>query len=314
MTLDDQQQRVLTAMLAMQRQSWEQGIASHALLDLELVDLAEIVARDAVTRQNPEGMLAEIDGYGLVNSGSVGGVVRWAGLTAAFDRQLNWLLRDCPRAADGTLFHIRDLHEMWIDTVYMVVPTLLLSGETEAARLQFEGHRRRLFDASAGLYAWRWNEDLSRVTHPEHWGTGTGWVVAGIARGIRILGDHRFSVELAEHARLVIDACLAFRRDDGIFHNIIDDESTFAEGNLAQMLAYAILTGVLGGWLPRSYEAHGRSLVASARELVDDRGFVRRVGGAPPFDHQGTSVEAQAFFLLATTAEQRLDAARQHQL
>ena len=310
MDLDDQQQRVLMTMLGMQRQSWEQGVASHALLDLELFDLAEIVARDAVTRQNPEGMLAEIDGYGLVNSGSVGEVVRWAGFAHSFTRQVNWLLRDCPRAADGTLFHIRDLQEMWIDTVYMVVPLLLASGEVEAARLQFEGHRRRLFDASTGLYAWRWDENEARVTHPEHWGTGTGWVVAGISRSIRILGDHPFSVDLAEHARGVIDACLALRRPDGIFHNIVDDKSTFAEGNLAQMLAYAILTGVLDGWLPASYEGPGRSLVASARNLVDRQGFVQRVCGAPHFDHQGTSVEAQAFFLLATNAEQRLDASR----
>ena len=105
---------------------------------------------------------------------------------------------------------------------------------------------------------------------------------------------------------MLIDACLPLRRADGIFHNIVDDDSTFAEGNLAQMLAYAILTGVADGWLDASYEPVGRSLVATARSLVDEHGFVQRVCGAPHFDHQGTSVEAQAFFLLATAAEQRL--------
>ena len=177
--MDDLQRRVLSTALAMQRQSWEQGVLSHAVLDLGLQDVAAVIARDAVTRQNTDGMLAEIDGVGLVNAGSVLEVVRWAGLTEAYDRQLDWLLRGCPRALDGTLFHIRGLREMWIDTVYMVVPALVLAGEIEAARLQFQGHRRRLFDASTGLYGWRWDEDAGRANHPEHWGTGTGWVVAG---------------------------------------------------------------------------------------------------------------------------------------
>src|SRR5665647_1613902 len=38
------------------------------------------------------------------------------------------------------------------------------------------------------MYGWRWDEDSARVTHPLHWGTGNGWVAAGIARSLRILG------------------------------------------------------------------------------------------------------------------------------
>ena len=42
---------VLQALLAMQRHSWEQGVASHALLDLGRDDLAVPMALDAVTRE-----------------------------------------------------------------------------------------------------------------------------------------------------------------------------------------------------------------------------------------------------------------------
>jgi unsaturated rhamnogalacturonyl hydrolase len=313
--LDDQQERVLSVLLAMQRQSWEQGVASHALLDLGQHELAEVIARDAVTRQTEAGKLAEIEDNGIVNSGAVGEVVKWAAdrngdpeLEAAERRQLDWLLHAAPRAADGTLFHIEGLKEMWVDTVYMVVPFLVLEGETDAAARQFAGHRRRLFDERAGLYGWRWDEEAGLAIHPEHWGTGNGWVVAGIARTLRLLPSGAFGAELAEHGRTIIDACLAFRTADGVFHNVIDDESTFSDGNLAQMLAYGILTGVDDGWLPPSYEQVGRSLVSSARQLVDQLGFVQGVCGAPRFDRRGTSAEAQAFFLLATNAEHRLNA------
>lgn len=67
-------------------------------------------------------------------------------------------MNDAPRADDGTLFHLEGTHEVWVDTVYMV-PLLVLAGEVEEAAAQLAGHRARLFDESAGLYAARWDED-----------------------------------------------------------------------------------------------------------------------------------------------------------
>ncbi|WP_375388268.1 glycoside hydrolase family 88 protein [uncultured Amnibacterium sp.] len=314
MPLDAQQRAVLRALLGMQRQSWEQGVASHALLDLGLVEDALLLAHDAVVRQTPAGKLGEVDDVGIVNSGACGEAVALAARAepagpfgAALDRQLAWLLREAPCADDGTLFHIEGTREMWVDSVYMVVPLLHLVGQPEAARLQFEGHRDRLFDASAGLWGWRWSEDEHRVTHPEHWGTGNGWVVAGIARAMRSggAGDPWFAAEGPGHARVVIDAALAAAAHAGGFHDVLDDPSTFAEGNVRQMLAYGILAGVADGWLPASYRGVGERLVAEARDAVDDRGLVRGVCGAPRFDRQGTSPEAQAMFLLATAASTR---------
>lgn len=310
------QRRVLDALLAMQRQSWEQGVASHALLDLGLHPLVAVMARDAVTHQTPDGRLADLNDSGLVNCGATGEAVLWAArrsgdarLAAAYERQRHWFLHTAPRAADGALFHIAGTQECWVDSIYMAVPFLVSAGHVEAAEQQLTTHRARLFDPGTGLYGWRWDEGAGRVTHPEHWGTGNGWVVAGIARTLRLLnGTHAdFAGSAATHARTVLDACLRYRNpDDGLFHNVVDDASTFRETNLAQMLAYGSLTGVADGWLPSAYATVGRSLLESARRKVDAHGFVTGVCGAPHFDHSGTSVEAQSFFLLATAAEQRL--------
>lgn len=99
----------------------------------------------------------------------------------------------------------------------------------------------------------------------------------------------------------MIDACLALRRADGLFGNVLDDPESFREANLAQMLAYAAYTGVAGGWLPPAYAAVADSLRAAVAPLVRD-GLVTSVCGAPHFDGPGTSVEAQAFHLLAAAA------------
>lgn len=304
-TLDPQQRRVLDALLAMQRQSWEQGVLGHALLDLEQWELAEVVARDSVVRQNPQGKLAEVDNAGIVNCGSVAEVVAWASLRdeslrPAIGRQLSWLLEDAPRASDGTLFHIEGTKEMWVDSVYMLVPMLVLANDENEALRQFRGHRDRLFDESAGLWGWRYDEAAGRVIHPQHWGTGNGWVVAGIARAVHLGLEN---TELTDHARVVLDAMLALRRPDGSFSNIVDDPQTFEENTTGMMAAYALCRGLSDGWLPTTYADAAHSLVAHARTLVDEHGLVQRVCSAPHFDKQGTSAEAQAFFLMATAAE-----------
>nr|WP_276610622.1 glycoside hydrolase family 88 protein [Kineococcus siccus] len=236
-------------------------------------------------------------------------------MRGAHERQLRWLLHDCPRADDGTLFHLEGSRQVWTDTVYMVVPALVGAGHVAEALRQLEGHRRRLFDETTGLYAARFDEDAGARCDARAWGTGNGWVVAALARALHLLGGcgdggaveeaQRLREEWAPHARTVVDACLRHRRADGVFTDVVDDPATFSEANLAQMLAYACLTGASDGWLPPGYAATGSDLLAAARERVDADGLVTGVCGAPHFDHRGVSAEAQAFFLLATAAERR---------
>ena len=177
--------RVLTAMLAMQRQSWEQGVAAHAALDLGRHDLALLLAEAAVVRQAADGRLGDVDGEdGAVNGAACGEAVLAAGFADAAHRQLAWLAERAPRAADGTLFHLLGRREVWADTVYMVVPFLVLAGRADLAVRQIDGHRRRL--CRDGLYSAIWSEDTGSLRRPDRWGGASGWVVAGIARALRL--------------------------------------------------------------------------------------------------------------------------------
>ncbi|MEV0565015.1 glycoside hydrolase family 88 protein [Dactylosporangium sp. NPDC050588] len=324
---------VLLALLAMQRHSWEQGVASHALLDLGRTDLARLLALDAVVHQSPDGRLGTVgEESGSVNGAACGealidlpapgpgatppptgvrglgggapapGGARAVAAHPALAAQLDWLLARAPRAADGTLFHVIGSREVWADTVYMVVPLLAAAGHPGEAVRQVAGHRERL--CGGGLYAARWDEDTAALTAPEHWGTGSGWVAAGIARALR--HDPSLEPALAGHAREIVDACLALRRPDGLFGNVLDDPASFPEANVAQMLAYTTCAGVADGWLPPSYAAVGRSLIAAVAPLVTPDGLVTGVCGAPVFDRPGTSAEAQSFYLMARAAAARL--------
>jgi rhamnogalacturonyl hydrolase YesR len=102
--------------------------------------------------------------------------------------------------------------------------------------------------------------------------------------------------------RDLLDSCLAHQRDDGLFHDVIDDPASFVEVNLAQMLAYTVYRGLAGGWLDDTYLSSADRMRAAAQAKVDEHGLVQDVCGAPHFDHPGTAPEGQAFFMLMEAA------------
>jgi rhamnogalacturonyl hydrolase YesR len=99
---------------------------------------------------------------------------------------------------------------------------------------------------------------------------------------------------------------LSYQRADGLFHDVVDRPDSFVEANLAQMLAFAIYMGILGGWLPERYRAAADRMRNAARAKMDSFGYVQSVCGAPNFDRQGTSTEAQAFAIMMEAAGSKL--------
>jgi rhamnogalacturonyl hydrolase YesR len=107
---------------------------------------------------------------------------------------------------------------------------------------------------------------------------------------------------MKQYGKEVIDGCLAYIRPDGLFHDIVDDSSTFVETNLSQMLAFSIYTGVKAGWLEAGYKGKADIMRLAARGKIDENGIVQGAAGSPSFDKPGTSTEAQSFFLLMESA------------
>lgn len=305
-------ERVSQALLTMQRYSWEQGVAAQAFLELGETNTAIMLARDAVQRQYRDGRLACMhESEGVTDPAANGEalivaahITRDPVLQAGLEAMLDYLLKAAPRASDGTLFHVLDAKEVWVDSMYMAPPFLAAAGHTDEAIRQIQGINRRLWNPEAKLYAHIWNEDRNAFTRPAHWGVGNGWAAAGITRVIRALPDGRGNDKqsLQEHVRKIIDGCLVHQRQDGLFHDVVDAPETFVETNLAQMLAYSIYRGIAGRWLPSGYEVYANRMRKAAHQKVDVSGYVQGVCGAPGFDRAGTAPEGQAFFLLMEAA------------
>jgi len=311
--------KVKLAMLAMQREAWEQGVAMQALLegggDREMVVR---MAHGAILRSYEDGRLGMVsDNHGVTDPAANGeGVLFAARATGerAFkdgaERMLRYLLKSAPRTADGTLYHIDHKPQVWIDSMYMAPPFLAVAGEPVEAVKQVEGIRRLLWNDPAKLFSHIWDDGKKAFERKAFWGVGNGWAAAGMTRVLQALppsmGAER--ARLVGYVREVIDGCLRRRRADGFFHDVVDDAKTFVETNLSQMLAYTIFRGVRGGWLKRSYLKDAETMRRAARSKVDELGYVRDVCGSPTFENPGTATEGQAFFILMEAAFRDLGA------
>ena len=303
---------VVRAMLAMQRRSWEQGVAAQALLELGENDLVTLLARDAVVNQNEDGRLAlNADRFAVADPGANGEPVLFAAgrtgdpsLADAARRMAGYLLERAPRSAHGTIYHLEGESQMWVDSFYMVPPFLAVAGFPAEAVKQVEGLRAVLWDSQAQLFHHIWDEGRQHFKRPQHWGVGNGWAAAGMTRVVAALpGDMTGDkTRLCGYIRETIDGCLHWIREDGLFHDILDDAGSFVETNAAQMLAYSAFRGVAGGWLPREYLDVAGRLRQAAIAKVDTEGLVQGVCGAPNFDRPGTAVEGQAFHILMESA------------
>ena len=304
--------RVKNALLAMQRHSWEQGVAAQAFLERGETDLVILMAREAVLRQREDGRLGVIgSNHGVTDPAANGEAVLCAAeitgdpsLRDAAEGMLDYLLRHAPRTASGTLHHIVSKPQVWIDSMYMGPPFLAVAGHPEEAVKQIEGFRDLLWLPEKGLFAHIWDDGEKAFARQDCWGVGNGWAAAGMARVIRALPARMAAGKerLVGYVRAVLDGCLAHQRTDGLFHDVVDDPSSFVETNLAQMLAYTVYRGTAGGWLDEAYLEAADRMRQAAFAKVDEEGLVQDVCGAPHFDHPGTAAEGQAFFLLMEAA------------
>ena len=310
-------EKVKLAMLTIQRDAWEQGVAAQALLELGEQQLVVLMAREAVLRQHKDGRLGVVRETDAVTDPAANGeavlyAARVTGEPAfkeAADRMVYYLLEKAPCTREGTLYHITGRPLLWIVSMYMAPPFLAAAGYPQVAVRQVEGYRSRLWNVESKLFSHIWDEGAQTFVRKDFWGVGNGWAAAGMTRVIGALPEtmEEEKSRLVTYVKEVIDGCLAHQREDGLFHDVVDNPQTFVETNLAQMLAYSIYRGMRGGWIEESYQATADSMRVAVHARVDDDGLVRGVCGSPHFDHSGTAAEGQAFFLLMEAAYRDLE-------
>ncbi len=312
MNREENLEKVKKAVLAMQRWPWEQGVVAQAFYELGDIETAVLMAHEAVTNQYKDGRLgmkyervpatdAAANGEVVLRAFQITGEAKFE--TAA-GKMLEYLLYRAPKSRDGIIYHNENDGRFWVDSVYMAPPFLAAAGYYSEAIKQIEGYRRYLFNSERKLYAHQWDDYSGTFSRGLHWGVGNGWVAAGIVRVLKELPSDMTDekVKLKEYLKEVIDGCLSYQCENGLFHDIVDDPETFIDSNLAQMLSYSIYRGVAYNWLDKEYIEKADKMRVAAYERVDDSGLIQGSCGVPDFNAPATAPEVQAFYILMEAA------------
>lgn len=309
--------KVKFAMLCMARQCWEQGVAAQAMLECGDEAAMLLLARDCVVRQNADGRLCDVEGTpALVDPAVCVEPVYEAGRRLKDDsyiraarRNLEYLLHDAPGAPDGALYHLMGAEEIWADSMAMGPHVMMYMGELDAGVNYYHAIRRRLQDPATKLYRHKWSESDQRFTRGIYWGVGNGWALVGLMRMAQELkkrSDPRAKEIAADFAELV-EAMLPFQGTNGLFHDVLDDSSTFYESECTEMFAYSVYKMVLLNMGDERWLAAADSARKAVQNRVDEFGILQGCAGSPTFEREGTSVEGQAHLIMMEAAAASLN-------
>ena len=295
-------------MLAMQRASWEQGTAIQAAIEINDHHLLQLLVNEAILRQSVDGRTCMLGsnnnvtdpiaaGYGIIKCHEITGLPKYKD---AADRLYEYCKTKAPRNAEGTLYHLDNHKELWSDSMYMLPPFLAAYGDYDECIKQIRGYRNILWYSDKKLYAHRWSDDTNNFINANCWGGGNGWSMASFTIICELLPDSYadYKKEIASYLLELTEGLIAHLRADGLFHNVVDDPSSFVETNLSQMAAFGIYKGIRTGILDTKYRDYADRMRTGAISKIDALGYVQDACGSPTFSKPGTSTEAQAFFLM----------------
>lgn len=87
---------------------------------------------------------------------------------------------------------------------------------------------------------------------PFFWGRGDGWMAVGMSELLRSLHKNNPNYNrIMSGYKLMMASLLKHQAEDGMWHQLIDDPSSWAETSCTGMFTFAFITGVKNGWLDK---------------------------------------------------------------
>jgi rhamnogalacturonyl hydrolase YesR len=180
--------------------------------------------------------------------------------------------------------------QQWADDMFMASAVLSRVGGSTRDPRYLEAVGRMLI-ASAGRLQRPDGLFVHAPDAPHAWGRGNGFAVMSLADALTYLpSDWPYRARVLEIFRRHVAALARYQEPDGVWHQVVDDPSSYKEMTVTALTVAAMARGVAHGWLERAVytDAIERGWRAVAARVYDD-GTVRDVctgtGAAPTREH-----------------------------
>ena len=205
------------------------------------------------------------------------------------DEWAEWIMNTMKRTEEGGIQHehaeLENNQELWDDTLLMTVLFLSKYGKMtgnenyiEEAKYQFLLHTKYLFDSKTGLWFHGWN-----FVHRDHfagalWGRGNCWVSVFVPDFIDILQpEESFKRYAVGFLKNQADALRKYQDESGLWHTLINDESSYLEASATAGFTYGLLKGIRLGYLSEENEKCACAGLKAILSNITEEGELKNV-------------------------------------
>ncbi len=210
-------------------------------------------------------------------------------------RKVEYLQKEAIRFGEGVFQHTVSVkndfpEQAWADTLFMAAYFLLRMGRKMGneewiadALNQWRWHEEYLQDSKTNLFYHGWDNVAGNHLSGLFWGRGNAWAAYTMARALRLV-DYRYPLFMAIDGSLrdQLSALVRLQSDEGMWHTILDDQTSYCETSASAGIAAALVL--------REHPLHAKHVEVAYEGIVaniDEDGSVRNVSG-------GTAIMATA--------------------
>lgn len=204
------------------------------------------------------------------------------------------IMESFPRTKEGGFQHMTsdsvNEQELWDDTLYMTVLFLANLGRilkddrmTQEAQYQFLIHQKYLCDKVTGLWYHGWTFKEMNNFAGAFWGRGNCWITMAIPEFLSISSlCEPVKRLLIETLRRQVESLKEYQAENGMWHTLVDDESSYLEASATCGFAYGILKSVKDGLIDSSYRTVAEKALRPIMDCISDTGVVNQVSYGTP--------------------------------
>lgn len=204
------------------------------------------------------------------------------------------IMESFPRTQEGGFQHMTsdtlNEQELWDDTLYMTVLFLAnmsrILGDAamkEEAEHQFLLHVKYLSDEKTGLWYHGWTFKERSNFAGAFWGRGNCWVTMAIPEFLSLVEcseDTKKVLVQALHKQ--IESLVKYQSPSGMWHTLIDDETSYVEASATCGFAFGILKAVKEGLVEPSFKEAALKAVEPILDCIAEDGVVHQVSYGTP--------------------------------
>lgn len=207
-------------------------------------------------------------------------------------KHADWVMNELPKTKEGGFQHVTtgigdrngiilNDSELWIDTLFMAVLFLNKMGHryqrqewiSESIH-QVLVHIKYLYEKTTGLFYHGWSFNLNSNFGGVFWCRGNSWFTFGIIDFIEMFDgtmENGLYTYLVDTFKAQVHALKELQAPSGLWHTILDDESSYEEVSGTGAIAVGILKGIKLGILDESFqECADRAIEGICNNVAED--------------------------------------------